>query len=229
MEPSPRLAGAISPDFVLKLIIIGDAGCGKSALLHYFVEGRFKDGTPKHTIGVEFGTKVLQISGKRIKLHIWDTSGQERFRSVTHSYYRGAVGALLVYDMTNRATFENMKNWLLDIRTLAGSDVSIILCGNKSDLDGMRQVSLLEGSRFAQENDCMFLETSAVDGSNVEEVFYKCVKTILNKVELGVFEQDSPILHGGSLRNRQGKANEISSVKVNDEAKSAAQSNGLCC
>ncbi|NXM81314.1 RAB4B protein, partial [Oenanthe oenanthe] len=105
-----------------------------------------------HTIGVEFGSKVVNVGGKTVKLQIWDTAGQERFRSVTRSYYRGAAGALLVYDITSRETYNALAQWLTDARTLASPNIVIILCGNKKDLEGEREVTFLEASRFAQEN-----------------------------------------------------------------------------
>ncbi|XP_009879482.1 PREDICTED: ras-related protein Rab-4B-like, partial [Charadrius vociferus] len=104
-------------------------------------------------------------------------------RSVTRSYYRGAAGALLVYDITSRETYNALTNWLTDARTLASPNIVIILCGNKKDLDADREVTFLEASRFAQENELMFLETSALTGENVEEAFLKCARTILNKIE----------------------------------------------
>ena len=172
-------------DYVFKCIIIGDTGTGKSCCLHRFVEGKFKSGPPKHTIGVEFGSRVITLGGKRIKMQIWDTAGQERFRSVTRSYYRGAFGALVVYDVTKKTTFEHVENWLSDARTLAHDDVCCILCGNKCDLEEPREVPLLEGTRLAQENQAMFLETSALTGENIDEVFYKCARSILTKIENG--------------------------------------------
>ncbi|NXX23915.1 RAB4B protein, partial [Podargus strigoides] len=107
-------------------------------------------------------------------------------RSVTRSYYRGAAGALLVYDITSRETYNALTNWLTDARTLASPNIVIILCGNKKDLDADREVTFLEASRFAQENELMFLETSALTGENVEEAFLKCARTILNKIESGM-------------------------------------------
>ncbi|GFG28707.1 hypothetical protein Cfor_05989 [Coptotermes formosanus] len=142
-----------------------------------------------HTIGVEFGSKIVNVGGKSVKLQIWDTAGQERFRSVTRSYYRGAAGALLVYDITNRETFNSLANWLSDARTLASPNIIILLVGNKRDLDGDREVTFLEASRFAQENELMFLETSAKTGENVEEAFLKCSKTILAKIETAHLEE----------------------------------------
>lgn len=111
-----------------------------------------------HTIGVEFGSRIVNVGGKSIKLQIWDTAGQERFRSVTRSYYRGAAGALLVYDTTSRESFNSLLNWLNDARTLASPNIVILLVGNKKDLEEAREVSLLEASNFAQENGKMFCE-----------------------------------------------------------------------
>ncbi|XP_073416323.1 ras-related protein Rab-4A isoform X2 [Dendrobates tinctorius] len=138
-------------DFLFKFLVIGNAGTGKSCLLHQFIEKKFKEDS-NHTIGVEFGSKIINVGGKYVKLQIWDTAGQERFRSVTRSYYRGAAGALLVYDITSRETYNALTNWLTDARMLASQNIVIILCGNKKDLDADREVTFLEASRFAQEN-----------------------------------------------------------------------------
>ncbi|CAM5129236.1 unnamed protein product [Natator depressus] len=191
-------------DFLFKFLVIGSAGTGKSCLLHQFIENKFKQDS-NHTIGVEFGSKVVNVGGKTVKLQIWDTAGQERFRSVTRSYYRGAAGALLVYDITSRETYNALTNWLTDARTLASPSIVIILCGNKKDLDADREVTFLEASRFAQENELMFLETSALTGENVEEAFLKCARTILNKIESGELDPErmgSGIQYGdASLRH----------------------------
>jgi len=177
---------------VFKCILIGDAGTGKSCILHQFVENEFKKGPAKHTIGVEFGSKTVLIGGQKVKLQIWDTAGQERFRSVCHSYYRGSTGVLIVYDITDEESFENLPHWLEDARVLAGRNISIVICGNKSDLESDRSVELLEASRFAQENNAMFLETSALSGQNIHEVFHMCARTILSKVQSGEIEDYGP-------------------------------------
>jgi len=187
-------------DYLFKFLIIGSAGVGKSCILHQFMENKFKNDA-HHTIGVEFGSKIVNISGKSIKLQIWDTAGQERFRSVTRSYYRGAAGALLVYDITSRETYNTLATWLTDARTLASPNICIILLGNKKDLDADREVTFLEASRFAQENELMFLETSAVTGENVEEAFLKCSRSILTKIEAGELDPErmgSGIQYGNS-------------------------------
>jgi len=185
-------------DYLLKFIIIGDAATGKSCLLHRFIDDKFKKDST-HTIGVEFGSKVTEGGGKNIKLQSWDTAGQERFRSVTRSYYRGAAGALLVYDITSRDSYNHISSWLTDARSLSNPDIVIILVGNKTDLDDEREVTFLEASRFSQENDLMFLETSALSGVGVQEVFLKNARTILSKIENGKLDPEtmsSGVQHG---------------------------------
>jgi len=184
------LAAEQGHDHLFKFIIIGDTGGGKSCLLRYFLERKFKKNT-SHTIGVEFGSKIITVAGQRVKLQIWDTAGQERFRAVTRSYYRGATGCLLVYDITSRETYNHLVSWLSDARALARADITVVVCGNKTDSKTNREVTLLEASRFAQENDLLFMETSAVTGEGVDDVFFKCAQSILTKVNSGVIDRHS--------------------------------------
>jgi len=172
---------------LFKYIIIGDTGVGKSCLLLQFTDKRFQ---PVHdlTIGVEFGARMVTIDGKQIKLQIWDTAGQESFRSITRSYYRGAAGALLVYDITRRETFNHLTNWLEDAKTHANQNMTIILVGNKSDLDHRRTVTYEEGEKFAKDNGLIFLETSAKTAANVEEAFINTAKKIYEKIQKGIFD-----------------------------------------
>ncbi|TRY50014.1 Ras [Cryptosporidium tyzzeri] len=207
-------------DYLFKFIVIGDAGAGKSCLLHQFIENKFKKGS-SHTIGVEFGSKIITAGGKRIKLQIWDTAGQERYRSVTRSYYRGAAGALIVYDITNRESYNHLVNWLADARTLARVDISIIGVGNKLDLKDKRQVTFLEASRCAQENDILFLETSALTGEGVEEVFVKVTRLILSKIEDGTIDPSTMTSSGVQAPSRA----QLTSSSKDDETKSS----GRCC
>jgi Ras-related protein Rab-4B len=176
-------------DHLLKFLVIGSAGTGKSCILHQFMENKFKQNI-QHTIGVEFACKIVNVANRSVKLQIWDTAGQERFRSVTRSYYRGAAGALLVYDITSRESFNAVGKWLTDARNLAGPHTVIILIGNKKDLEEQREVTYLEGSRMAQENDLLFLETSAMTGENVEDAFLQCTRNILSKIESGEMDKD---------------------------------------
>ena len=135
------------------------------------------------TIGVEFGAKTIDINGKSIKIQIWDTAGQEAFQAITRTYYKGAIGALLVYDITRRETFTHVTKWLDDVRTNSIKNVTVILIGNKKDLEDKRQVSYEEGEAFAKENGLMFLETSAKTAYNVVESFNLSAQCILNNIE----------------------------------------------
>ncbi|KAH7982010.1 hypothetical protein HPB52_002600 [Rhipicephalus sanguineus] len=160
---------------------------GKSCLLLQFTDKRFQ---PVHdlTIGVEFGARMITIDGKQIKLQIWDTAGQEAFRSITRSYYRGAAGALLVYDITRRDTFNHLTTWLEDARQHSNSNMVIMLIGNKSDLETRREVKKEEGEAFAREHGLIFMETSAKTAANVEEAFINTAKEIYEKIQEGVFD-----------------------------------------
>ncbi|XP_010581198.1 PREDICTED: ras-related protein Rab-2A isoform X1 [Haliaeetus leucocephalus] len=178
--------------YLFKYIIIGDTGVGKSCLLLQFTDKRFQ---PVHdlTIGVEFGARMITIDGKQIKLQIWDTAGQESFRSITRSYYRGAAGALLVYDITRRDTFNHLTTWLEDARQHSNSNMVIMLIGNKSDLESRREVKKEEGEAFAREHGLIFMETSAKTASNVEEAFINTAKEIYEKIQEGVFDINNEV------------------------------------
>ena len=167
---------------------------GKSCLLLQFTDKRFQ---PVHdlTIGVEFGARMICIGGEssnnnntpttQVKLQIWDTAGQESFRSITRSYYRGAAGALLVYDITRRDSFTHLSRWLEEAKQHAHASMVILLIGNKSDLDSRRAVTFEEGQAFANANNLLFLETSAKTAVNVEEAFLKTANEIYSKIQNG--------------------------------------------
>ena len=161
------------------------AGVGKSCLLLQFTDKRFQH-VHDLTIGVEFGSRMVSINDRQIKLQIWDTAGQESFRSITRSYYRGAAGALLVYDITRRETFEHLSSWLEDARQHANPNMTIMLIGNKSDVAHKRQVSREEGEEFAREHGLVFLETSAKTSDNVEEAFINTASVICEKIDDGL-------------------------------------------
>ena len=167
---------------MFRYIIVGDMAVGKSCLLLQFTDHKFRH-QHELTIGVEFGAKTIELNGKSIKIQIWDTAGQEAFQAITRTYYKGAVGALLVYDITRRETFNHVTKWLDDVRTNSTKNVTVILIGNKKDLEDKRQVSYEEGEAFAKENGLMFLETSAKTAYNVVESFNLSAQCILNNIE----------------------------------------------
>ncbi|EAN34115.1 Ras-related protein Rab-2A [Theileria parva strain Muguga] len=177
--------------YLFKYIIIGDTGVGKSCLLLRFTDKRFK---PDHdlTIGVEFGTRFITVQGEQIKLQIWDTAGQESFRSITRSYYRGAAGALLVFDISRRSTFEHLTKWLEEVRDHGSPTMSIILIGNKTDV-ASREVEYHEGKQFADQNDLIYMETSAKGDYNVEAAFLTTAELIYENVKNGLFDIESGV------------------------------------
>ena len=161
-------------------------GVGKSCLLLQFTDKRFRTDHDL-TIGVEFGARLVNIGGKQIKLQIWDTAGQESFRSITRSYYRGATGALLVYDISRRDTFNHLTRWLEEARQHANPKMVIMLIGNKSDLE-KREVAYEEGEKFANDNGLVFLETSAKTAQNVEEAFLRTAQKIYDNIQSGAYD-----------------------------------------
>jgi len=169
-------------DYLFKTVLIGDSGVGKSNLLSRFTKNEFNLES-KTTIGVEFATKSIVNEGKVLKAQIWDTAGQERYRAITSAYYRGAVGALLVYDICKPSSFENVEKWLKELRDHADSHVVVMLIGNKTDLRHLRAVKPEEGANFAQRNSLFFLETSALDASNVELAFQKILSEIYTRTK----------------------------------------------
>ncbi|GAB4859642.1 Ras- protein ypt3 [Ancistrocladus abbreviatus] len=164
-------------DYLFKLVLIGDSGVGKSNLLSRFTRNEFNLES-KSTIGVEFATRSLNIDGKVIKAQIWDTAGQERYRAITSAYYRGAVGALLVYDVTRYPTFENTARWLKELREHTDPNIVVMLIGNKSDLRHLVAVSTEEGKSFAERESLFFMETSALEATNVEQAFTEVLTQI---------------------------------------------------
>ncbi|XP_030524388.1 ras-related protein Rab11C-like [Rhodamnia argentea] len=168
-------------DCMFKIVLIGDAGVGKSNILARFTRNEFcMEFRPN--IGFEFASMMLQVEGKMVKVQIWDTAGQERSRAVTSAYYRGVVGALLVYDITRRETFDNIQRWLRQLRDRADSNIVIMLAGNKCDLNHVRAVQREEGEALANVEGLLFLETSALDATNIERAF-QAILTQINHIK----------------------------------------------
>ncbi|KAH1231316.1 Ras-related protein RABE1c [Glycine max] len=193
MAAAPARARA-DYDYLIKLLLIGDSGVGKSCLLLRFSDGSFTTSFIT-TIGIDFKIRTIELDGKRIKLQIWDTAGQERFRTITTAYYRGAMGILLVYDVTDEASFNSnllsllgfcypdIRNWIRNIEQHASDNVNKILVGNKADMDeSKRAVPTSKGQALADEYGIKFFETSAKTNMNVEEVFFSIARDIKQRL-----------------------------------------------
>ncbi|XP_055707786.1 ras-related protein Rab-37 isoform X2 [Phlebotomus papatasi] len=164
-----------------KTILLGDSGVGKTSLLVQYNFGEFRAGAFSATVGIALTNKIVTVDQVRVKLQIWDTAGQERFRSVTHAYYRDAHALLLLYDVTNKVTFDNTRAWLVEIREYAQEDVVIMLLGNKADCGAEREVKKEEGERLAREYNVGFLETSAKTGLNVDLAFLAVARQLKSR------------------------------------------------
>ncbi|KAK9110736.1 hypothetical protein Sjap_018796 [Stephania japonica] len=204
-------------DYVFKTVLIGDSAVGKSQILSRFARNEFSVDS-KATIGVEFQTRTLEIEHKSVKAQIWDTAGQERYRAVTSAYYRGAVGALLVYDITKRQSFDHVPRWLDELRGHADKNIVIMLIGNKSDLENDRAVPSEDAKEFAEKEGVFFMETSALEATNVETAFLTvltAIFNIVNRKNLVAYEDskgDTAHLTGRKI-NISGPAQEIPSNK----------------
>ncbi|CDW82707.1 ras-related protein rab-11b [Stylonychia lemnae] len=192
-------------DFLFKIVLVGDSGVGKSNLLSRFINNEFYDNSST-TIGVEFQTKSMQIQGQLVKSQIWDTAGQERYRALTSAYYRNAVGALLIYDITDKRSFENLKKWVSELRNHSQQNTVLILVGNKCDLTTQRAVKIEDAERYAAHEskisqtlnllDMAFIETSALNAKNVKVAFTNLINEIYKLARMGKFSDQNGTMDG---------------------------------
>ena len=209
-------------DYLLKYIIIGDAAVGKSNLLLRFSQNDFK-AEYQLTIGVEFGAKNIDICNKKYRLQIWDTAGQENYRSITRAYYKNSVCAILVYDITKRDSFEHISSWIEDCLAQSPKTVFMVLVGNKCDLNDQRQVSTEEGQNMAKDNNMIFYETSAKSGLNVDKIFEESANQIHKRINEGYYDLDSDICGIKKGIN----AGPVNAVYINDRNKNTSKKR--CC
>ncbi|CAA0814078.1 Ras-related protein RABA2a [Striga hermonthica] len=201
-------------DYLFKVVLIGDSGVGKSNLLSRFTRNEFCLES-KSTIGVEFATRTLQVEGRTVKAQIWDTAGQERYRAITSAYYRGALGALLVYDVTKKTTFENVNRWLRELRDHADSNIVIMLIGNKTDLKHLRAVDTEDAQGFAEKEGLSFLETSALEATNVEKAFQTLLSEIYRIISKKALASNEP----AQSNIKEGKTLVVGSQETEDAKK----------
>jgi len=199
-------------DYLFKLLLIGDSGVGKSCLLLRFADNTYTDSYIS-TIGVDFKIRTLDIDGKTVKLQIWDTAGQERFRTITSSYYRGAHGIIVVYDVTDKVSFNNVKQWLGEIDRYACQSVNKLLVGNKADLVEKKVVEYNEAKEFADSLGISFLETSAKSAHNVEEAFLTMTRQIKERVS----------------RSHEGPSKPNGNVNISTNSKKIPSQKKKCC
>ena len=168
----------MSDDCVYKVLLLGDSTVGKTCFLLKYTDKVFKE-VHMTTVGLDYRLKSMTLkNGKNVKLQIWDTAGQDRFRSITKNYYKGAQGIIVIYDITNFASFDNVKNWISQIREEVTSNVVIYIAGNKTDLEEQRKIQTEEGKNLAEEYGFHFVETSAKNGTNINEAFEDLVERI---------------------------------------------------
>ena len=168
---------SINFHYLLKYVIIGDSGVGKSNILLQYINGKFSDDF-KATVGVEFGAKNIEINSRIYRIQIWDTAGQENFRSIARAYYKNSICACIVYDITNRNSFNSVQSWIDDCTKQTPKSILLLLIGNKNDLNDKREVQYEEGAEFAKKRNMIFLETSAKTGNIIDNIFERSVKQI---------------------------------------------------
>jgi Ras-related protein Rab-11A len=192
-------------EMLFKIILIGDAATGKTNILSQFINNKFELES-KATIGVELSCKTFMINNDKVNAQIWDTAGQERYKSLTKAYFKGALGALVVYDITSKKTFENADKWISDLKNSSDKNISIILLGNKSDLEDKRQVSKEEGEIKAKNMGMAFLETSALNGNNIELAFKTLIDEVYDKYHKEFeSEADIEIIRGKTISVEETK------------------------
>lgn len=172
-----------SYDMSFKIMLLGDSGVGKTCFLIRYKDRAFLSGAYISTVGIDFRNKIINIDKTRVKLQIWDTAGQERFRSVTQAYYRDAHAVLVIYDVSNKTTFDHAQTWLNDVKKFGSENVVSMLVGNKADVSSGREVTTDEGKRQAQEHGLLFLETSAKTGMNIDQAFVEVTRVLVSREE----------------------------------------------
>ena len=198
---------------IFKMILIGDSGVGKTNILSRYINNTFSE-TTKSTVGVELGTKVEEFNNTKIKVQIWDTAGQERYKSITKTYYKGAKGALIVYDITKKESFQNIDKWIQDLKEFGEEDASILIIGNKSDLEDKREVTTEEVKKKAEIYKIAFCETSALKAKNIDYAFQTLIKLVAEKMELKKNKE-----------NKYGNQSNVISTGVSLETKIIAEDN----
>ena len=194
-------------EIMFKVVLVGDSFVGKTNIMSKYLKNEFHEDS-KATVGVEFGSKKFNIEGHSIKAQIWDTAGQERYKAITSAYYKGAKGAFIVYDITRKNSFDSIDKWISDVTAVADKKISIVLIGNKNDLEDQRQVTKEQGEAKAASLQVAFLETSALSGENLNKAFEMMMNEVYKKCheEMKVEGESQAIQGGQDITLSKGKA-----------------------
>ena len=204
-------------DYLFKMVLVGNSSVGKTCLFLQYSDSVFNESFMP-TIGVDFRIKTLELDNSFIKMQIWDTAGQERFKTITSSYYKGAHGLILVFDLTDRQSFLDLDNWLVEIEKHASERVVKMLIGNKSDLEGARTVSYEEATNYAKCNGMKYIETSAKTSKNVTEAFIFMARNVKEQIGDKAKNEETP---GGDREDKK------TTVKMKEGAK--IEGGSKCC
>ena len=215
--------------YSVKFIIVGDSSVGKSNILLRFSRNEFDSGH-QATLGIEFANKHVIHNNVDYLVQVWDTAGQENFRSVTRAYYKASAVAMVVYDISNEESFQHIQAWIKDCKDLAPKTVQLILIGNKSDLEDQRVISKERGEQLASENNMLFFETSALNGNGVEEAFQKSIELVDQKIRSGFYDLTNSSNQGIKKISNERDGNErIIDKKSLSIGKKQKKNNDICC
>ena len=187
-------------EMMFKVVLVGDSFVGKTNIMSKYLKNEFHEDS-KATVGVEFGSRQFNIEGHVVKAQIWDTAGQERYKAVTSAYYKGAKGAFIVYDITRKDSFENVSKWADQLKSTADKNLTIIIIGNKTDLEDQRQVTSEEGQNKANSLESAFIETSAASGSNLDKAFEMMINEVYKKCHEEMLAEGDVEIEGGEEIN----------------------------
>lgn len=190
-------------DYLYKILLIGDSSVGKTSVLLRYIDGKF-DPESRSTIGVDFKVATLDIGGKSVKLQLWDTAGQETFRTIVSSYYRGAHGVIFVYDVTAEQTFNSVERWFSEATSNLRQKVPMLLIGNKIDLEDQRQIPSERGAKFAEDHGMEFLEGSALLDTNIREAFERMAQSLVKATRVEPKAETKKLSEGASIKKKQG-------------------------
>ena len=191
-------------EMMFKVVLVGDSFVGKTNIMSKYLKNEFHEDS-KATVGVEFGSRQFNIEGHVVKAQIWDTAGQERYKAITSAYYKGAKGAFIVYDITRKESFENVSKWAEQLKSTADKNLTIIIVGNKTDLEDQRQVTSEEGQNKANSLESAFIETSAASGSNLDKAFEMMINEVYQKCHEEMLAEGDVEIEGGEDINLSKK------------------------